>query len=173
MEALFVSSRVDGKSNQQVILDMVGNSPPGTLFTYEQISQELEIGTNTVFERMSVQQCVRLANRRLRHEKKRMLRNVKNVGYTLAHARDHRELSSSCDRKAFRQMRTSMDILENVRQDEMTEQERLAHNAQLAVNAEVYSNLRRHTRRQDYHASIIAQLTTRLDQLEERVTQTV
>lgn len=162
----FVVGRVGGKSNQQVVVDFVCAAEPGATFTYDQIAAALAEGTDRIYDRREVQQVVRLANRRLLREYRRVLRTVVNVGYSVAHAKDHLGLASVRNTRGQRQFRWALETLENVRLDEMTEQQRMVHVAQQSVNAELFQTTRRILTRQAQHAKLIASLTHRVEQVE-------
>lgn len=161
---MFTITRLNGKSNQQVILDLIGDSEPGTLITYEEFADALALDSNTTYGRQEVQCCVRQANRRLRRERQRTLRTVKNFGYKVAFANEHGELASRHGRKANRQMELSMEILENARVDEMTEQQRLLHSHQLEINSQLYREMRRQRRDHQTLVKAFCTLSQRVDQ---------
>lgn len=164
----FRISRESGKSNQQVIIEFVREAQPGTVFTYADLAAVLASGTDRTYERREVQQVVRLANHRLLREHKRCLRPVRGVGYAMAYAKDHHELAGQRNRRGSRQFKWALDTLENVRLDEMSEQDRLIHLAQMQVNSEIYEQQRRILRRQEQQARAIATLTSRVEQMEAK-----
>lgn len=161
-------ARANGKSNQQVVVELVSAAEPGTTFTYEALGAALAEGTDREFGTRDVQQVVRLANRRLLREHSRCLRSVPTVGYALAHARDHRELAGARNRRGQRQFKWAMETLRNARMDEMTEQERAVHVAQLDINTALYQQNRRVLRRQEEQGRLIASLTQRVEQMEAK-----
>jgi hypothetical protein len=163
---LFRVERLDGRSNQRVVIDLVAGADPGTTFGYDQLAAALGDGTTRDFDRRAVQEIVRAANLRLLREHQRCLRSVPNVGYRLAFARDHMELAGDRNRRGRRQYKRAVETLENVRMDEMTEQERAIHLAQQAINAELYHAIRRVSRRVAERDDVIARLVKDVDQLK-------
>jgi len=163
---LFDTRRADGSSNQEVIVNLVCGAEPGTVYTYDELTESLEDGTDRTYDRRMVQSVVRLAKLRLLREHRRTLTVVPNVGYRVAHARDHRGIASDQSKRGERQMRRALATMENARLEEMTTAERELHIAQCAINAAVYAEQRRLTSRQNRTDTIIARLTSRVEQLE-------
>lgn len=163
---LFDTRRTDGMSNQEVIVNMVCGGEPGTVYTYDEITEALQSGTDRTYDRRMVQSVVRLAKLRLLREHRRTLTVVTNVGYRVAHARDHRGIASDQTKRGERQMRRALATMENARLEEMTAAERELHIAQCAINAAVYAEQRRILSRQNRTEVIIARLTSRVEQLE-------
>lgn len=167
----FTAGREDGKSNQQVVIELVCEAAPGTQFTFGRLADALAAGTSRTFDRRDVQQVVRLANHRLLREHRRCLRSVRGVGYAVAHANDHRELAGARNRRGTRQFKWALETLENVRLDEMTEEQRKIHLAQLEINSRLMEQQRRILRRQTQQDRVIASLTSRVEQIEARTEQ--
>jgi hypothetical protein len=166
MKAAFKITRASGKSNQQVVIEFVSGAEPGTLFTFDQIAAVLSEGTERTYDRSEVGQIVRVANTRLLREHKRYLRSRPGEGYSIALAKDHRELAGGRNRKSQRQLKWALDTLENVRLDEMNEGERSAHIAQLEVNAILFDQQKRILRRQTEQSRLILNLASRVEQIE-------
>lgn len=160
--------RADGRSNQQVVVDHVHAAQPGTEFTYEELAAVLADGTNRVFERVDVQQVVRLAKFQMLRQHKRTLQTIPGFGYRLAHARDHAGIADDHTKRGHRQMKRALTTMENARLDEMTVQERELHLAQCAINSRLYHEQRRLMSKQNRHAELIARLTCRVEQLEAK-----
>lgn len=163
---LMKSRRVDGRSNQEVIVDMVCSGTPGEVYTYERLQEVLCDGTDREFDRRAVQAVVRLAKLRLLREHRRTLTVVANVGYRVAHAREHRGIATDQTRRGTRQMRKALHTMENARIEEMTAAERELHTAQCAINSMLYQEQQRILNRQARTEDIIARLVNRVDQLE-------
>jgi hypothetical protein len=165
----FKITRTDGRSNQQVVIDLVCGAEPDTLFPYAALEAALERGSETTFDRRAIQACVRAANRRLLHEHRRILEPVANAGYRLARGPDHTRLGNARQRKADRQLKWAVDTLANARTEEMTSEERNLHTAHLIVAVQVQQatrDLRRHDR-------LIARLTHDQDQLRAQIAERV
>ncbi len=166
--ATFQTNRQSGQTNQEVIAALVASQPPGTVFTYDQFLAALSAGTDTVYDRAAVQQCVRLANRRLLREHKRYLRNVPNVGYRMIPAGEHCEVARQRNRRADRQVSMAMQTLRNARMEEMTPDEAARHNAQLIVNESMLSAMRHQRQQAERTAQLVANLSSRVEQLEAK-----
>lgn len=160
------SRRTDGRSNQEVVVDLVYGGEPGVVYTYGDLTAALETGTDRKFDRAAVQAVVRLAKLRLLREHRRTLTVVANVGYRLAHAREHRGIATDQTRRGQRQMRRALHTMENARIEEMTAAERELHIAQCSINHQLYEEQRRILSRQNRTETIIARLTSRVEQLE-------
>ncbi len=171
MKTIIQTRRVDGRSNQRVIVDFVCNSEPGTTFTYEDLAHELSIGVDRIFEREDVQQIVRLAKFQLLREHKRTMSCIPNLGYRLAHARDHHGIAKEHSDRSQRQLRKSVVTLEHARLEEMTASERERHLAQCTINREVLAQQRRIASKQSVTDTLIARLSSRVEQLEAKVEQ--
>jgi len=167
-ENRFVVSRLDGRSNQQVVIDHVKDAEPGAVFTYDDLAVELGKDVDRTFDRDAVRQTVANANERLLREYKRCLDNVRGVGYVVAHARDHERLADDRNRRARRQMRKGLARLQNVRMDEMTAAERERHTAQMVINSAVFQAVDSLQRKQDHTNRLLARLTGRVDQVEAK-----
>lgn len=165
---VFQVGRANGKTNQQVVIEHVFGAEPGTVFAYDDLAETLHIGTDREFSRQDVQRVVRAANRRLLREHHRILRVVQNVGYVVAHASDHHGLATARNVKGQRQFKWALETLENVRLDELTDQQRQVHTAQQVINSELYQSNQRILRRQAEQAKLIAGLTHRVEQMEGR-----
>lgn len=166
-KVVFRPTRADGRSNQQVIIDHVLDKAPGTTFTYEEF-KDLLSDCGIKVTRKFIQQVVILARNRLLHEQKRDLICVRNVGYQVAFARDHKAIAGGRTKKANRQLKKALTTLENVRLEEMTEQERTTHLAQQQVNYTLYHEQRRMMKKAQRHDELIARLCFRVDQLEAK-----
>jgi len=148
MGAAFKISRMDGRSNTRVILDFVKDKAPGTVFTYAELQEALSEGTNKKYVPSEVQSVVTSAYSRLLKEQARALHNVRNVGYRLAPASYHVVLASGRQARADKQMLRGVQTLQNVRWDEMDENQRRAHEGQLLITSALFSQMQALERRQ-------------------------
>lgn len=168
MNKMFVISRADGRSNQQVVLDLVHAAEPGTTYTYEQISEVLSIGTNQAYDARRVQGIVLSSQRRLLSEYARTLTNLRGVGYKVAFANEHLGLSVIRHRKADVQLQKGLHLLKNVRWNELDENARTAHMGMLLVTEALYHNQRALERRQSRVEDVLAALKSRVEDIEAR-----
>lgn len=156
--------RDDGRSNIEVILDMVRDREPGTMFAYDDIATTLEEGTDRTYSRDAVQRIVVAAHKRLLQQQARALINVPTVGYRLAPAAQHVVLSERRKSAAQAQLQRGLNLLQNVRWDEMNPNERAAHEGHLLVMSAVWSQTQAITRRQEHTEKLIRQLFERADE---------
>lgn len=140
--------RADGRSNGQVILDLVNNKEPGTIFLYNELSDALSVGTEKRYSRSEVQRIVTATCPRMLKEQARTLHNVKNVGYRIALAAYHMTLANDRKSRADKQLLRGVQILRHVRWDEMDANQRLAHEGQLLIMGALYQSQQALERRQ-------------------------
>lgn len=144
----FRISREDGRSDGQVIIDLVHDKAPGTLFKYDELSAILKVGTEREYPVASVRQIVINANNRLLRNHKRVLYNIRSVGYRLAEAARHNPLALMRKSRADTQVKRGLALLHNVRWDEMDANSRAAHEGTLVIMEAVYQQNRAMERRQ-------------------------
>lgn len=166
----FAISRMDGRSNQQVILDHVRGGDPGQVYTYQELAQRLGDGTGRTYAVQSIQQVVRQLGRRLSREQARALVNVPGVGYKLAHANEHASLALVHTRKSEVQLHRGFELLTHVRLDEMDENQRRAHEGHLMITAALYQNQRMIWKKQRAVEEALKSLTARVDAIAPGVT---
>lgn len=144
----FAVTRSTGLSNTQVLCEFVGERAPGTLFSYQELQAVLSEGASREFTARDVQGVVTRAGRMLGKLHKRALQNVKGRGYRLAHATDHMGLAISKKTEAMRKMKRGMQLLMDVRLDEIKDPEaRKAHEGQALILSGQLSVLGAHERR--------------------------
>ena len=144
----FVITRADGRSNTQVILDLVRPVEPGHTFTFDALSDALSEGTNRRYERDDVRKIVGTAFNKLSSELRRALHPIRNVGYRVSPADGHRELALIRKDRADLQMKRGLMTLRNVRWEEMGAEERKAHEGTLMLVGALYEQQRAMERRQ-------------------------
>lgn len=154
----FKITREDGRSNAQVIIDLVEGAEPGTLYRYDELGEALSAGTSRVYGRSDICGAVGQANDRLLREQCRSLHNVRGVGYRLALAVDHRRLALVRKSRADTQLKKGVLMLSNVKWDEMDPASRAAHEATLIMVSAVYEQTRSLERRQSATESVIQKL---------------
>jgi hypothetical protein len=138
----FAIMRMDGRSNQQVVLDHVQGGHPGTVYTYSELGKALSDGTDRQYTERDVQAIVRQCAPRLSKEQARALTNVPTVGYKLALASEHSMLAIGHTRKAEAQLHRGVELLTHARFDEMDENQRRAHEGHLMITSALYQNQR-------------------------------
>jgi len=159
----FRITRMDGRSNQQVILDAVKGGEPGRVYTYQELADVLSKGTGRSYTIQDVQGIVRQAGPRLSKEQARALQNVATVGYRLAHAGEHCKLALIHTRKSEVQLHRGFELLSNVRMDEMDANQRQAHEGHLLITAALYQNQRMMWKKQQLVETALESLKARVD----------
>jgi hypothetical protein len=159
----FKITRADGRSNQQVVIDLVCKADPGALYTYADISEALAVGTDQAFVSSRVQAIVLKSQPRLLKEHQRALTNLAGFGYKMALAKDHVGLSLIRHRKADSQLQKGLHLLRHVRWNEMDENARTAHTGMLLVTEALYRNQKALERRQTRVEDVLAALKSRVD----------
>jgi hypothetical protein len=144
----FQCVREDGRSNGQVLLDLVKDKEPGTVFTYQVLIEALSVGLAKPYTRPEVQRIVVATGPRMLKEQARALHNIRTVGYRIAPAMFHMTLANDRKCKADKQFLYGVQLLENVKWEEMDANQRAAHQGQLLVMSALYQNQKALERRQ-------------------------
>lgn len=150
--------RLDGRTNAQVLADMIKEASPGDVFEYDRIARELSKGTETTYDRPKVQSIVATAIPFLEKVHRRTLTNVRGVGYRIAPASEHVSVSSQRHARANRQFRKGLHTLEHVRWEEMDENARRAHEGHLILASALYQQTQSLERRLSRVESAIAKI---------------
>lgn len=134
----FGIARLDGRSNAQVIIDLVQSVDPGFVFTYEAIGEALSAGTSRSYSGAAVRSVVSSSYSKILRGCDRALHSVPKVGYRVALANDHNQLALSRTKRADVQMRKGMETLQHVRWSELDENQRKLHEGTLLVVGALY-----------------------------------
>lgn len=153
--AAFKITRKDGRSNRQVISDLIKDMAPGTVLTDKQICDALSEGSNHKYTYKQGQQAICQAYGKVLKDQSRALHRVRNVGYRVAPAAYHMTLANDRQTRADRQMKRGLQTLQNVRWDEMDQNQRKAHEGQLMISSALYQAMRSLERRQSNIEDII------------------
>lgn len=143
----FKVTRSSGKSDSEILVNLIRDSEPNTVFPYSLIAEALSSDSNRVYDRRAVQCVVSRSALQLSKECQRALYCVPGVGYRVAAATEHRSIAHSRQRRADRQLAKGLAVLEHVKWDEMTQNERDAHQGQLMILQAVVSQQRSMERR--------------------------
>ncbi len=162
----FTPSRDDGRSDRQVVFELVRDASPETVFPFVQIRLALQDGVENTITQQRVCAAARLADKTLQRECDRVLRVVKGVGYRVAPASEHLGMALVRKDKATMQFRQGVDILRHCRLGELSETERKLHEGNLLVMTAYLSALRHLNARQDRQERVLEVLTKRIDKLE-------
>lgn len=164
---LFEPSRDDGRSDRQVVLDLIGEPEPDAFYSYDVLLDELVKGTERNIERRTICAAVNAANRSLLRERKRCMIVVRGLGYRVAHANEHLPVSWDKRRKAETLIDRGIEHLRYVREEELTENERRLHEGHLLIMAGFAQALHNSTRRHEHQEAVIDQLLRRVEALEK------
>lgn len=154
----FAPSRIDGRSDKQVVFDLVKDAPPDTLFHHDQLLSALKQGTERNITQTVVCHAVCQANRFLLRKQRRTLVSIRGMGYRVAHAKEHLPLAVRREDKALVQMRMGAEILDNVRVEELTPNERALHDGVRNLMAGTLLYMEALSKRLDKHDQMIAEL---------------
>lgn len=129
----FESSRANGMSDGEVLCRLVSDVAAGHVFTFDELSAALSVGSSRQFDRLAVSQVVSRSYDMILRTRQRALHSVRGQGYRVAHADDHRCLAAHRKRRSDVQLRRSVLTLEYVDWDEMDPNNRAAHQGQLML----------------------------------------
>lgn len=166
MRSQFQASRSDGRSDRQVVFEMVRGAEPETVFPYERLSAALQENTGRPITRGVVCAAARAASRPLERECQRTLSVVPRVGYRVVRADEHLGLALNRKDRAELMIRRGVELLQNTRVDELNATQLALHNGQMLVLGGFYEALRSTRRRQDAQERVIRDLVTRIGKLE-------
>jgi len=163
---LFEASRNDGRSDRQVVFELVRDADPETTYSYEDMCGALTKGTDREITRGVVYRAAGAANHTLMRERKRALVVVRNVGYRVIRADEHLTVALVKKDRAETMVQRGIELLRHARVDELDEPHRTLHEGQLLVMSGFYDALRSTRRRQEQHDETINALLERVDKLE-------
>jgi hypothetical protein len=135
----FVISRDDGRSDAEVLIDLVQKRDPGDLLSYDDLAKDLSLGTNRKYERTDVQSSVNRAERKLAVTAQRALLNVRNQGYRVALASEHQTIAGRKRERSEKLLKRGLIVLQHVDWSAMDDNERRAHEGQLLIVGGLYS----------------------------------
>lgn len=134
----FKQNRLDGRSTTEVILDLLKDAEPETVFEYEEIIRVLNAGASKEHSKKDAQSAMQRAKGRLSRDYQRMVRSIPNRGYKIAAATEHREIALSHKTKSERQLKVGVQILQNVKWGEMDPESKRAHEGTLVIVSALY-----------------------------------
>ena len=134
----FKPNRADGRSITDLIIDLIKDAGPGTVFDYKEIIRALNNGSTKKHTIKDAQRAMINARSKLSRDYQRTVRNIPNKGYKIAAANEHREIALSHKTKSDRQLRTGVQILQYVKWGEMDPESKRAHEGTLMIVSEIY-----------------------------------
>lgn len=159
----FKPTREDGRSDRQVIYDVTKDGTPGTLFPYKDLIAALSEGLPDGAKLERVYPAVGMANRTLLREQKRYLSVVRGRGYKILAAEEHLPVAMYKKERAQKTLKLGIEILKNVRMEEMDENQRNQHTGQLMFMAGIYGMVQESAKRHNRQEKAIDELKGRLD----------
>jgi hypothetical protein len=159
MNDKFTVTRKDGRSNTQVVCDLVATQNAGYVLGYDDLMKALSEGASRTFTRRDVQSAVRVAGPKLGKLHRRALQNAKNTGYRIALATDHMGLALTKKSEAMRKLKRGCQLLMDVRLEEIKDPEaRKAHEGQALILQGQFYMLSAHERRLNRVEELIARM---------------
>lgn len=122
----FRTGRPDGRSNAQVVADLVAERQQGDPLTYETLAEALAY-EDWVPSREAIQHAKKEADEKLLPAMGRKLEAVRNVGYTILFAGQHVRSARAQERKARNALRRGRSTLERTNLAELTDAQRETH----------------------------------------------
>jgi hypothetical protein len=162
----FVPSRADGRSDRQVVYEIISRAEPATVITFEVIQNALAEGLDHPVDRQRASAAMRQANRTLLRENQRTVVAVRRVGYRVINASEHRSVAIVRKERAGRQLRDGLMVMKQCRLDEMTENERKMHEGTTLMMSAVVSAVDYLDHKQRKQQKAIEALTARVERLE-------
>lgn len=166
----FMPARADGRSDRQVVLDLVGDSEPETLFTYDDLVAALSVGLDRpVIRRKRVYQSVGSANTLLLRERHRFLSVVRDIGYRVIRADEHVNVAIDKKSRAEKYISRGVQILRDAKVSELSDAERALHQGQLLIMTGLLAATRESERRHNKSEALIADLKRGQEELSARI----
>lgn len=100
---MLIKSRPDGRTNSEILVQLVSDTEPGTLLTYSEIGDCLSIGAGFLYGRKETQGAVNGARVALLKNCSRALINVRDYGYRVAEASQHMLVAQRHGKRAMKQ----------------------------------------------------------------------
>jgi DNA-binding winged helix-turn-helix (wHTH) protein len=156
------TSRLDGRSDSQVVYDLASQMKPNNVLTFQELLNALQKDvTNMVIGKSRVYQAVINANKKLQKKNNRYLAIVRGVGYKMIPANEHLSVSVTKKKQAEKKMKASLEILEYTNWDELTPNEQSVHQQHLMLTKTLYQQVKYHHQRLNETDSIISKLSER------------
>ncbi len=159
--AQFQITRADGRSNATVIIDLVKDAQPGTVFPYADMITALNVGAGRAYTKSDVCQTVRIANIRLLKQHRRELYCLSGEGFKVAHASQHNQMALARRTKADKQIERGMLTIRQARFEEMDENSRKIAEGTLLIMAGIHQQLQYVAATTERHDRIIEELLRR------------
>ena len=148
----------------EVVYDLAVTVEPGSLLSYDQLAEVLEID-----DLSAIRGAVYGANKKLRREAHRSLGIVPRQGYRVLHANEHTSQARQHQSRARRQVGRSLEIVKATDVSQLTANERALHDS-MGVLASALVNAMRHVdSRLREHSKAITTLESEAEATRERL----
>lgn len=135
MTLAFTTARRDGRTDARLISDLLDDFPPESIITYSTLHAALDEGLDAPVKRARVYAAIYAANKIMLREKQRYLKVVRKKGYRLLRGFEHLGEAKSREQRANNQIVRGVEILKHVKYDEMTPEQRKAHEGQMLLTS--------------------------------------
>jgi hypothetical protein len=158
VSTLFAPSREDGRSDRQVVIDLVETSQPGDMLYHNEILEELREGTDRDIRREHVYRAANAASRWLIKHSKQALVPVRGQGYRVSVPDDFHGLTLVRRDRASTQLARGNEVVEHAPFGDMSDEIRQAMLPLAILISGAYGQLHAHHRRLARHDDVIAEL---------------
>lgn len=166
MSARFEPSREDGRSDRQVVVDLVEEHQPDDVLSHAEILAALREGTDREIGPEHVYRAAGAASRWLIKNEKKALVTMRGQGYRISVPDDFHSLTLVRRDRASTQLNRGREVLENAPLDGMTEAVREAMVPLTILIGGAYAQLHAHQQRLKRHEGAILDLADRVKKLE-------
>ena len=166
---LFQSSRDDGRSDRRVIYELAESAEPETFFSFEDIEMTLQDGVDSPITKARIYQAITKGNKTLLKERKRYLDSVAGRGYRVIRSDEHLAVAITKKSRAESQIKSGIDLLRNVRIDELSELQRTLHVGQLMVLDGVYRMAKASEKRHERQEQVLEEMRRQQAEIAERI----
>jgi hypothetical protein len=163
----FLPVRIDGRSDAQILLDLVKDAGPDTLFPYEEIEEALGAGITEPVTRARIYRAAGRASMLLESERSRTLRVLPGQGFRVARAEEHVQIARQRRRYATRHMTRAEHTVEHTCLEELDEAMRRLTIATATILGVQRGFLEAHEKRLNRHDALINSLFERIEKLEK------
>lgn len=169
LESPFQASRTDGRSDRRVIYDLAESAEPDTTFTYDELINALQEGTDREISRAHIYAAVGAANKGLLAYRKRYLGVISGQGYRVIRADEQLGVALVKKDRANGYLKRGIDLLRNARLDELDAAQRTLHEGQLMIMAGLHQAIQESDRRHKRADELIQGLLTSNKEIQERL----
>lgn len=163
----FRPSRLDGRSDRQVVFDLIKQAAPDDLFTFDTLAEALADGIDGPITRSRIYQAVNAANATLLKEERRYLRVARGRGYRVIQTSEAVALANMRKDRAQQNLKRGVELLRNARLDELSPAQRVLHEGQLLILSGLYEATARSEQRHRKSEQEIQNLIVRVNRLEQ------